>query len=396
MASKKKSKLSRAIVAGLGYLTLNACLSMPFKGEQGAQGRAGDQIQRSLADAASAYGSAYWATKGAPVALIGSSLVVAPLWASDVARGHFMKSFDHHHQSLHMQNQLWQHKINKDVISLATPGQFVSDTYLIVDKYFKGKQKPSILIYGVAPRDFCDSTTDGIHTTIFDQLASLGDMPKVKELYLSTFDEHFNFILNRSIFLYHKRNRYQSKVEEAADKVAVKLFGPGKIAKNRALGGDTPFLMGTDHDKIWERSVAEYKERYRQFNQKQFDKQKACFDALLALCKERGIKLYVVAMPLTRDNMALMPAELNSKFRETVTTLTAQHKIPFVDLATIGGYKDGDFYDTVHLSMVGGDRFINQLSDIVESSENGEPYTADLITSKKMLAMPKGTTSPTY
>src|SRR5262245_38239810 len=38
--------------------------------------------------------------------------------------------------------------------NLSSPGQFVSDAYVISSTLFAGNDKPKLIIYGVAPRDF--------------------------------------------------------------------------------------------------------------------------------------------------------------------------------------------------------------------------------------------------
>ncbi len=377
---------SRTLAAGLAYLAINAFTGLPAVDKKEA---AGDQIQRSLTDAAQTYSTSPRHILGEPVVLLGSSLVMSPIWAADVKYGHFMQDVSNHHRSIRLKESMDKVGIHKDAVSLATPGQFVSDAYLIVDKYLKAEHKPQVLIYGVAPRDFTDSTSNGLVTSVFNQVAGLGDMQKVRSLFLTTFDENLNFILERTVFLYHKRGRYQTKCEEAAEKVAMRIFPSlrAKANEEKAKAG-TPFLLGTNHDEIWKDSLAEYGRRYKNMDDPLFTRQQTCLRAMLATCKERGIKVYVLAMPLSDDNIKLMQPGFYERYISAVKEETTRAGVPLVNLQADGGYTDDDFYDTVHLNQTGGDRFVAQVTRLVKSSNEGLAYTPSLIKEDKQLAMP--------
>ena len=378
-----KALTSRALSAALAFLALNFAIPgfTQITKDSGKKTISGDLIQRSLNDAVSTLQASRRDLKGDPVVLIGSSLVMAPIWSADVAHGHCFKDCLSHHLSQHLADKMFADGVNKDAISLATPGQFVSDTYLIVDKYLKDNTKADILIYGVAPRDFMDDTTGGLAlTSVFDKLVSLADLPKVSKLFFNTFDERADFILNRSIFLYKKRGRYQNKFQDSVVRATDKVLGPGKeTIADKPSDDMVGFLMGGDHDQIWKKSISEYKQRYKYFNAQQFEKQQECFKSLLGLCKERNIKLYVLAMPLTTDNLNLMPPELYTKYISFVQSATTAQGFTFVNLQSKGGYTDQDFYDTVHLNNQGGERFLSQMDNLVLADKHGLAYNDSIL-----------------
>lgn len=301
------------------------------------------------------------------VALIGSSLIIAPLWSSDVNRGYFKTDCMGHHTSRVLTENLQKDGIDADVVSLATAGQFVSDTYLIVDKYLRDK-KPQILIYGVAPRDFMDDTSGGLAlTSVFDEVVGVEDFNKISALFFNTFEERLDFVLNRSTYLYRKRGRYQTKFQDNFAKLVAKVMGDPQT-KVSVSGSNDPlagFLLAGNRDEIWTKSIEEYGRRYRYFNEQQFNKQKDCFRALLTLCKERNIKLYVMAMPLTADNRKLMPAGFYDRYISFVRQATENASVPFSDLNR--GYVDNDFYDTVHLNGLGGEKFLTTVGAVVSA-----------------------------
>jgi hypothetical protein len=367
--------------------------SSSFKGSQAKASLNQDAIQKALrqAEAKLVQDSA----KAAPVVFIGSSLIIAPLWSTDVKHGYFYQDCMLHHQSKSFEELLKKEGEAAPVVSLATAGQFVSDTYLIVDKFIAAaKNKPRAVIYGIAPRDFMDDTTGGLAlTSVFDELVEVSDLPRFGDLFFSTFDEQGDFLLNRSVYLYRKRGRYQGKFNDAMIKGVSRLYRDKSQVASAAsgnLGGTNNdplagFLLGGNRSDIWSKSIDEYSKRYKVFNKQQFAKQKQCFKALVALCKAKNIKLYVVAMPITADNRKLMPKELYASYIDCVASTTREAGVPFLDLQAKGDYKDADFYDTVHLNGIGGEHFLSAMADFVrEPAAAGQTVAA------------KKPSSPTY
>jgi hypothetical protein len=383
-------KVSRALVATSIFLAINIAIpaSANLKGAA-VSNLAGDTIQKALRQAQQKLIKDSAGQR--PVVFIGSSLIIAPLWSTDVKHGYFFKDCMLHHQSQCFEELLKKDGISAPVVSLATAGQFVSDTYLIIDKFIDGQKtsnqannssqsnggqsggcQPLALIYGVAPRDFMDDTTGGLAlTSVFDELVEASDLPKMGRLFFNSFDEQADFLLNRSVYLYRKRGRYQNKFKDGFEKtVARTMHDRSLLAKSNAggTGANDPlagFLLGGNRNDIWTKSIDEYSRRYKFFNKQQFEKQKECFKAVVALCQAKGIKLYVVAMPITEDNRKLMPAELYSSYIDCLSSTTRAADVPFLNLQASGQYTNDDFYDTVHLNGIGGERFLAAMSDLV-------------------------------
>ncbi|MBN9394448.1 MAG: hypothetical protein J0H83_04330 [Candidatus Melainabacteria bacterium] len=377
-------KISSALVAASLFLAIN--FALPASTTMGRKADAPppnqDLIQRSLASAKDQLDQAFAKQTEAsakPIVMIGSSLIIAPLWSADVKNGHCHVDSLQHHRSIHLETLLHKQNDARPAISLATAGQFVSDTYLITEKYLKGPTKPDVLIYGIAPRDFMDDTTGGLAlTSVFDGLVTLEDYPRIAPLFFTSFNEKADFVLNRTVFLYRKRGRYQVKVNEAIEKASQKVVArlvhtAGKAGESVVASSDSQapggFLLGGDRKDIWAKSVEEYARRYKHYNLEQFQKQKQCLAALIDLCKERDIKLYVVAMPLTRDNTALMPAGFFKDYLAALDETTRSKNVPLIDLVRNGKYVDDDFYDTVHLTFSGGEKFLTMVADLVKPAD---------------------------
>ncbi len=408
-------KVSRALVAAAIFLAINIAIPASANLKAGgATSLAGDTIQKALRQAQQKLVAESAGQR--PVVFIGSSLIIAPLWSTDVKQGYFFKDCMLHHESKAFEKILQKDGLSAPVVSLATAGQFVSDTYLIIDKFFgnlenastSGSQvssaarpgqkqsscihsrlgrsannqiasnQPLALIYGVAPRDFMDDTTGGLAlSSVFDELVEATDLPKISQLFFSSFGERADFVLNRTVYMYRKRGRYQNKFQESFEKTVARTMHDQSLASKNGTqpgGANDPlagFLMGGNRNDIWTKSINEYSRRYKFFNKEQFDKQKECFKAVVALCQKKGIKLYVVAMPVTEDNLKLMPNSLYSSYLDCLTSTTAAGGVPFIDLQKSGQYHNDDFYDTVHLNGIGGERFLAAMSDLVVNPDRG-------------------------
>jgi len=311
------------------------------------------------------------------VVIIGSSVMMAPLWSVDARRYPGVPDVYHHHTSIELEKLLMRQGLGEQPISsFALPGLMISDGYLITEKLLRGDKRPKLLVYGLAPRDFMDDLLTGeTRTVVFQRLMSLSDLPSIGDLYLSTNQEKADFILNNLLFLYGKRWRYQDKAANLLKSALSRLL-PGTVAapaSNQAKS-EREFLLGRNRQEVWAKSIEEYRARYAHFNTDQFSKQEHFLDALIKTARERGIAVLLVNMPLTRDNLNLMPAGFYRQYRGTLDQLAARHHCDVLDLQSDKALTDSAFYDTVHLNRSGGDQLLRALSAWIASHET--LYTA--------------------
>lgn len=301
------------------------------------------------------------------VVMMGSSVMMAPLWSVDVQRFHQISDVYHYHQSQQMQQLLsLKSKQAVGVFTFALPGAMVSDGYLLTEKLLKDKQAPRVLVYGLSPRDLMDDLLTGeTRTSVFQRLMTLSDLPRIGHLYLSSWSEKFDFIANNVCFLYGKRARYQQKAISLLNGILNKISA-SRQKLDTAGGVDAAaagFLLEANRQQVWQKSIEEYKARYRHFNLEQFEKQKRFLEQTLLLCKSRGIQVYLVNMPLSRDNLRLMDAAMYDRYLQSVNGLSKKHGCGFINLQQAAGFDDSCFYDTVHLNARGGDKLISTLSE---------------------------------
>lgn len=306
------------------------------------------------------------ANEGPTCALLGSSLVLAPFWSSDLK--HFPNVGDcwHHHASMYMEKNFADAGLGKTgVVNFGLPGLVVSDAYLIAEKIFNGPSKPKYLVYGIAPRDFMDDFL-GAHTQtpLFERLVTVPDALQLGDLYFESPQERLDFVLQKVVYLYGKRGRYQGRLSKTASKTVEKIFrakGAPAVSPeddSRALG----FLLEANRPYVWAASIREYKARYKTFNEVQFERQKSFLKAFLKLTKDRGINTVLVNMPLTDDNMKLMPPGLYDRYMQSVLALAKANGTPLIDLRNGDRFADEYFYDTVHLNARGGDKLAGRLT----------------------------------
>jgi hypothetical protein len=299
--------------------------------------------------------------------MMGSSVVMAPLWSVDAKRFAGVADVYHHHRSLQMQRLLANQKVKNPVVfTFALPGAMVSDGFLLTEKLLKDGRRPQVLVYGLSPRDLMDDLLTGeTRTCVFQQLMTLGDLPRLGGLYLSSWGEKFDFIANNICFLYGKRARYQQKAANLWQGLlsSWKLGGVGSETTGGAEKAAANFLLDANRKQVWQKSIEEYKLRYGHFNARQFEKQKRFLEKSLSVCRERGIKVYLVNMPLSADNLKLIDPSVYKRYRDNLTALTGKYGCSLIDMQQTAGFADNCFYDTVHLNAQGGEKLLSGLAE---------------------------------
>src|SRR5262249_47757823 len=109
----------------------------------------------------------------------------------------------------------------------------------------------------------------------------------------------------------------------------------------------TPLISpNTDMPHLTVEATAEnYRCRYVPVNPEQNGQQFAYFERLLKLCHQRGIKLVVVNMPLSRSNLTLVPDGFYAYYKTRVTQACQTNDVEFVDMCTEPFTRDDMFAD---------------------------------------------------
>ncbi|MFN8550619.1 MAG: hypothetical protein U0103_03945 [Candidatus Obscuribacterales bacterium] len=138
------------------------------------------------------------------IVLLGSSLMLEALNTGDATYLHKAQNVSLHHTSSCLQDDL-QAKLGykPHTFSFAIAGQMASDAYAIASTLLRGKDKPTTIVYGIAPRDFMDNTLTNVTTTeTFRYLARVGDLSKTFAAAKPSFFEVMDRGLENISFIY--------------------------------------------------------------------------------------------------------------------------------------------------------------------------------------------------
>ncbi len=274
-ASQPKFKLGSPVLwAILLFLLLNAgCSLSTVLSKQSA--KKPEQQGATFQACDSAIDQFQKAIDRAQVVLIGSSVVMAPVWSTDIKRYPGVADVYHHHRSFELEHLLSKNRLaGTKVFAFALPGLMVSDGYLLTSKLLEGAKKPEMLVYGVTPRDFMDDLMTGeTRTPVFQRLMHLEDFSSLGDMYLTSTQEKADFLVNNFVFLYGKRWRYQDKFGTIVKRLVSAVVPAAKSKPTDSASTEQQFLLGQDKKQVWRKSIEEYRARYRHFDAAQFAKQ---------------------------------------------------------------------------------------------------------------------------
>jgi Protein of unknown function (DUF1574) len=353
------------------------------------------------------------------VLLIGSSLLIHPEWCVDrnlpvegtLAQATIVSEC-HYHLARGLDNELRRVGFqNPHVYNLAVGGGLMSDSYLLLRRYLKAHPKPEVIVLDCAPRSFYDShVTEPDRTPVFDYFFSLQDFCELQNLYLGKFTNQVNYLFSRLCFTYHHgkalcdsgQEKVQSFLLAARTKepaaplappvaaepaapaapaapsvtpvtpVTVTALAPISIPRKISGGIPSSDVQAQDQGKMAE-SLKEYFWRYEGLDQNQLINQMKFMDRISELCDSRQIKLIVVGMPLTEGNKRLLPKGFYDGFTQKIQTTLAARRTVFLNLATLQGWSQDCFSDSVHMNEKGGVRLNQLLAQVV--AQNVSPKT---------------------
>lgn len=312
------------------------------------------------------------ATVRPDIVLMGSSLMMSAIWGYDSATYKNVGDFFAYHRSQGLETALAKRGLkNLAIVNLALPGAMISDGFLIANKLLDGPNAPGMIVYGIAPRDFMDDFLTGdTRTPIFERLLTVSDIPSLGDLYLPTWSDKMDFVTAHLFYFYGRRWNCQQKVEHFWQDAVV-----SKVASKQNIS-ETPsapkFDLLGDRTKLWATSIAEYRARYRHFNEEQFKKQIDFLSRFLAAEHKRGTRVLLVNMPLTQANRELMPEGVYAKYLLALNTTAKHCNVTVLDPQIKERFADADFFDTAHLNGSGGAKLIAQIADCIEHNPHQE------------------------
>jgi len=329
------------------------------------------------------------------VILLGSSLMVAPaLQDQALFMGHEFKRF-HERRLSSFEKYLGEavqtqasHVPAVRSYCLAMGGQMASDASLIARQIvpLASQAGPVSVIYGIAPRDFHDNLFPRIDSSpAFKIFAELNDLPQLfrSEPSMNAVDQS-SATFERLSSLYRYRSDWQKLAEIRGKRIIEKCLPEVvfdkyydtavlKPQKKGLLAGEaigTPSVVpgaALDHND-WLKTEAEYRRRYIPLNQQKTEAQFAYLDKLIQYCQSERVNLMVVNMPLSEDNLKLLPPQSYSNYLANAKKLCRLAGVEFVDLNCAPWTANSNFVDSVHLAPERSKAFMQKLASIIAGS----------------------------
>jgi len=321
------------------------------------------------------------------VALLGSSLMVSAVAGVDANYLNKTLDLSQYHNAKYLDDNLHTRFGGTfKTLNLSIPGQMPSDAYMTLKAMVATSNRPGIVVYGVAPRDFIDSTmSSAADTEAFQFLRRIVPIDNVaSQVFRSPFDK-LQWYINRTFYVSEHSADLQliakDKAEEFVNKVVarpqakpftwwdrIKLlpsYLPGEIRELAVMTG--PITEEAARTR-WVNNAPEYVERYKRTDMHVYNTQFFFMDEIAKFCKKERIELVVVNMPITQYNINLLGPQRYMEFVMKLRMFALGNNIAMYDMCTPSNYSQNDFHDSVHLNAYGGKKFFDQLVNIISVS----------------------------
>ena len=336
--------------------------------------------------------------QNADLLLLGSSMILVPaVHCDDELHGtkpRFDRWYYRHHLDAYKNADCFEKLLQDDcgkhvsVLNGAVVAAMMSDQYLIARKYLASGKRPKIVVVGVAPREFLDNQRalvekTATYTAIAD-FSSLNDLFGCNQM-LPTPISKFNTAVDcaMGLFWYYWRSRsdYKSFVATLSTKVfhhplnlyeAATNAGNSKTNAGASLGD---VFASESVDPMYVQppntlqDINEYKKMYWPINKKLFATQEMYFEKLLKLLQEHNIPVVIVLMPLTNENLALLPADVLDNFKDTVSTCCSKYGAYIFDPGKQMSFSHNDFEDSAHMNSGGGKKLFMYMSNAIATNK---------------------------
>jgi hypothetical protein len=345
----------------------------------------------------------------ADIVLLGSSVMRGPFYYCDL-RPALSLVYENYNKSLALEKAIDKIDGEQKVYNFARDGEMVSDAMLIVNDFLKDKNKPKVLVYGIAPRDFLDHTLPSeTNTEEFNMLANLTDCLRYSNVFAEGGWQWLQVLASKALPYFDARKVVQERLAQmfnrpqnaAPTPVATKqdpfdatkesstredILRPLKkkfveaVRKDKTLKAEAiasqirmqKALMDAQNDtEAWRQGLLQYSVRYWYIDKARYNRQMHALEALLAITKKRGIKVMLVNMPLAAGNVSLLPQDFYLTYLDDLQKASTKYGAKFINLQNRKEFDRSCYKDPVHLNVFGGHKLIGLLaSNIVDLMKN--------------------------
>lgn len=272
-------------------------------------------------------------------------------------------------------------------LNLASPGQIPSDAYLTLKEAINEGIRPSLVVYGVAPRDFIDSTMSSPFETesykYLSRLVSTEDVDRyLDDGVLGSISRKIvsllplaRYAIDAQLWLEKRVADWQEKSFSIQNCISLEKR-MSLLAQYEPLDMVPEFIHAevakeSEVEKLYLDNLQDYKARYRKPKDSFYRGQLESFERLVESCKERRIELVVVNMPVQKCNIDLIEPAVFHRFLNDVEDIVESNGAKFVNLCAFNEYGKNDYRDSVHLNGFGGRKFINKLVSVLSETKLG-------------------------
>jgi hypothetical protein len=322
-------------------------------------------------------------SKVSNIALLGSSTMVSALAGTDANYLNANLDLTNHHSSSYLEGSL-KRAFNKGdfaTFSLAAPGQMPSDAYITLKGMVASASRPDIVIYGVAPRDFIDSTlTAPGDTDAFKYITRFVNIDDVAQRVFRSPWSKLDWLFQRNIYLYCYSLDIRIVCEEFGTRALATIlprpwtktpfswwdrrnllpgYLPAEVHPDALMAG--PIDRKTAEAKYSDNTL-EYMQRYKNPDIHTYRTQMYFLTKIADFCRKERIELVIVNMPVTLDNLRLLKPGGYMGYLQGLREFAIINKLSVYDLNDFGQFNRKDFHDTVHLNAFGGQKFLDNLT----------------------------------
>jgi hypothetical protein len=317
-----------------------------------------------------------------PVVLIGSSLFMHSMSRQDADFLNQDLDYVRHHRSMYLESLLkkkYGAQTDAACFNFSLPGDLISDNYMIVRTILRGDHKPEYVVMGLSLRDFIDNAINCPGTTPpFRYLKRFTDISDIVGLALPQIWQQLDYRFGQVFYLWQRKLDLEVLAEEWAKttfRPLAQKAGASSLLNNLDYRHHVPANLHSEveegmaivkaHQPVtYDPNYADYKRRCGKANLPLFEIQAEFLKRTLQICKDRGIKVVILNMPVTPENLALMPPGSYERYLNTVKECAAAQGYPFEDLNLDTRFVHSDFYDTAHMNAAGGKKLAEAISEI--------------------------------
>ena len=314
------------------------------------------------------------------VVVMGSSLVLTPAVRCDdklagkvpcYERWYYDRYIPEYTESVYFEKKLKDDAgLHLKIKNLGVASSIMSDQFGIFRLMLNEKKQPKLLILGLAPRDFLDNTQQHHLETPTRQFIREYEQDSLWPEKWSATE-----IKNTATKVEHKLEKVIAKVRTTALSLACNLSGHQARAEYNVNGyeGDHPNRL---------KDLETYRRLYNPPNYTMLAQQSSYLRKLLVAAANHNVRVLIVNMPLTKENIACLDAHAYQEYVASLKSLSSEFNAGFLDIGSQQreSYSLADFEDCCHLNARGGEKFYESLS-------------ASILADQKIVSSLKGKTS---